>query len=91
MSGNGSRTLSESLCYILPKPLTHGRIPAKRRGMNPDAIPTLEKIIDFCHQKWAEADKHPVSDWPTPDMQTGKKMAFNEVLQFARKMLDEKG
>ena len=29
----------------------------------------------------------PASGWPTPDMQTGKKMAYNEVLQFARKLL----
>ena len=28
--------------------------------------------------------------WPTPDMQTGKKMAYNDVLQYARKLLGEK-
>jgi hypothetical protein len=58
--------------------------------MKPEAIAALEKIMDFCHEKWTETDKLPPSEWPTPDMRTGKKMAFNEVLQFARKMLDEK-
>jgi hypothetical protein len=58
--------------------------------MSPDAILTLEKIMDFCHEKWTEADKHPPAEWPTHDMLTGKKMAYNNVLQFARKLLDEK-
>ena len=56
--------------------------------MSPDAILSLEKIIGFCHEKWAEADKPPASGFPTPDMLTGKKMAFNEVLQHARTLLD---
>jgi hypothetical protein len=55
--------------------------------MSPDATLTLEKIMNFCHEKWAEADKSPAADFPTPDMLTGKKMAFNEVLQYARKLL----
>jgi hypothetical protein len=38
----------------------------------------------------AEADQPPASDFPTPDMLTGKKMADNDVLQFARNLLDEK-
>ena len=41
--------------------------------------------MDLCHQKWAEADKAPVSEWPTPDMLTGKKMAYNGVLQHSSK------
>jgi hypothetical protein len=57
--------------------------------IDPDAILTLQQIMDFCHDRWAEADKAPASDWPTPDMQTGKKMAFNEVLQYARRLLSE--
>jgi hypothetical protein len=43
--------------------------------------------MDFCHDKLAEANKAPASNWPTPDMQTGKKMAYNDVLQFARNLL----
>ena len=50
---------------------------------------TLNEIIDFCSEKWVEADQPPKSDWPTPDMRTGMKMAFNEVLQHARKLLSE--
>ena len=49
---------------------------------------TLNEIIDFCSRKWDEAaEDPPKSDWPTPDMRTGMKMAFNEVLQYARKLL----
>jgi hypothetical protein len=57
------------------------------KAMPPEAILTLQKIIDYCHDKWGEADKAPDSDFPTPDMLTGKKMAFNDVLQYARKLL----
>jgi hypothetical protein len=45
--------------------------------MNPDAILAIEKIIEFCHEKWAEADKAPPAEWPTKDMWVGKKMAYN--------------
>ncbi len=55
--------------------------------MSPDAILLLEKILDFCHEQWAAADEPPPSDWPTPDMRIGQKMAFNEVLQFVRALL----
>jgi hypothetical protein len=58
--------------------------------MTPDAILTLEKVMDYCHEKWQEADRPPASSFPTPDMLTGKKMAYNDVVQFARKLLDEK-
>jgi hypothetical protein len=58
--------------------------------MTPDAIATLEKIIDFCHEKWNEADKAPAAEWPTQDMWIGKKIAYNNELQFARKLLEEK-
>jgi hypothetical protein len=56
---------------------------------SPDAILTLERIMDYCHQKWEEANQPPVSSFPTADMLTGKKMAYNDVLQHARKLLDE--
>ena len=58
--------------------------------MTPDAIRMLEQIMDFCHEKWTEADKAPPAEWPTPDMWVGKKMAYNNVLQYARKLLQEK-
>ena len=56
--------------------------------MTPEAILTLQKIMDYCHEKWGEADQAPACEFPTPDMLTGKKMAYNDVLQFARKLLD---
>jgi len=56
--------------------------------MTPEAILTLEKIMDYCHARWEETDRAPASDFPTPDMLTGKKMAFNEVLQYARMLRD---
>jgi hypothetical protein len=49
----------------------------------------LNEIIDFCSEKWGEADHQPASPFQTRDMLTGKKMAYNEVLQFARKLLSE--
>lgn len=58
--------------------------------MSPDTILAVENIIEFCHKKWAEADAHPVSDWPNPDMLTGRKMGYNDVLQYARKLLEKK-
>ncbi len=57
--------------------------------MTTGAVQTLQSIIDFCHEKWEEADKPLPTDWPTPDMLTGKKMAYNDVLQQARRMLAE--
>jgi len=54
-----------------------------------DRRQTLNEIIDFCSQKWGEAAEQPASSFPTQDMLTGKKMAFNEVLQHARKLLSE--
>ena len=47
----------------------------------------IRKIIDYCDGKWIEAAEEPASAFPTRDMLTGKKMAYNEVLQFARKLL----
>jgi hypothetical protein len=47
----------------------------------------LQKITDYCHDRWQEANRAPASDWPPPDMQTGKKMAYNDVVQFVRQLL----
>jgi hypothetical protein len=57
--------------------------------MTPEVILTLEKLMDYCHEKWAEADKPQASSFPTADMQTGRKMAYNDVLQYARTLLAE--
>jgi hypothetical protein len=47
----------------------------------------IQKLIDYCDAKWIEAAEEPPSAFPTKDMLTGKKMAYNEVLQFARRLL----
>jgi hypothetical protein len=57
--------------------------------MTDDARQSLEKIISYCNGKWLEANQAPASAWPTPDMLTAKKMAYNDVLQYARTLLDE--
>jgi hypothetical protein len=57
--------------------------------MTPDAILMLQNIMNHCHDKWEEANKTADSDFPTPDMLTGKTMAYNDVLQYARKLLGE--
>ena len=51
----------------------------------------IQKIISYCNDKWVESDRSQASAWPTPDMQTGKKMAYNDVLQFAHKLFNERG
>jgi hypothetical protein len=53
--------------------------------MTPDAILAVQKIIDFCHEKWLDADRS--GDQP-PDLKTGRKIGYNDVLQHARKLLD---
>ena len=53
--------------------------------MTPDAILILQNIIDYCHDKWVEADR--ATD-ETPDLKTGRKMAYNHVLQHTRELLD---
>lgn len=60
-------------------------------AMTDDARDILKTIIDFCSDKWGEADKQLPTSFPTQDMLIGKKMAFNELLQFARKLLAERG
>jgi hypothetical protein len=52
-----------------------------------DETHKLQKIIDYCNAKWVEADRPPDAAFPTPDVLTGKKMAYNDVLQFARRLL----
>ena len=49
----------------------------------------IQKIIDYCTDKWVEADQPQGSTWPTPEIQIGRKMAYNDVLQFARKLFSE--
>ena len=58
-----------------------------RSFMTPDAIVALQKLIDYCHKQWDDANRPITSDFPTPDMQTGRKMAYNDVLQYARTLL----
>ncbi len=50
---------------------------------------TIQKIIDYCSDKWVEADQPRGSTWPTPEIRIGRKMAYNDVLQFARKLISE--
>jgi hypothetical protein len=54
--------------------------------MTTDAPLTLKRIIDFCFDKWSEADRDPRL---TADLKTGRKMGYNDVLQFARRLLSE--
>jgi hypothetical protein len=51
---------------------------------------TLHNILDYCRRKWVESD-HRISimSGQDADIQIGKKMAYNDVLQHARKLLDE--
>lgn len=55
--------------------------------MKTDAILALEKVLDYCHNRWSEADKTTPSAFPNADTLTGQKMAYNDVLQFTRRQL----
>jgi hypothetical protein len=57
--------------------------------MTQDAHPILEQIIAYCNDKWVEADKALPTPYETPDMKTGSKIAYNNVLQYARALLAE--
>lgn len=61
---------------------------SERSGAAYDAN-TLRHIIEYCQAQWEKADGAPPSEWPTLDMQIGRKMAFNNVLQYARTLLAE--
>jgi hypothetical protein len=55
--------------------------------MKTDVTRALEEVLDFCNDRWLEADRPPQSGFPTADMLTGKKMAFNDVIQHVRTKL----
>lgn len=58
--------------------------------MTPESILTLQKIMDYCHDKWEDVNQQaPASPWPTADVLTGQKMAYNDVLQYARKLISD--
>ncbi len=41
----------------------------------------LKAIIDFCTDRWVEADREPASQYQPPGMLTGRKSANNDVLE----------
>jgi hypothetical protein len=50
---------------------------------------TLQSVIDYCNEKWLEArDQVAVIPVQDIDIQPGRKMAYNDVLQHARQLLD---
>jgi len=54
--------------------------------MENDATRILREVIDYCNDRWVEADgAEPVPGaFPTADMLTGKKMAYNECAPHVR-------
>lgn len=55
--------------------------------MNDESRKLLEKIIAYCDDRWVVANKAAEAAYPTPDTQLGKKMAYNDVMHFARSLL----
>ena len=51
--------------------------------MTQDVHQAHRAIVEFCTGKWVEADRDAQL---SPDLKTGKKMAYNDVLQYARKL-----
>jgi hypothetical protein len=60
--------------------------PGSGNAMSPDAILAVQKILDFCNEKWIEADR--ATD-QTADLKTGRKIGYNHVIHYARKLLDD--
>jgi hypothetical protein len=58
--------------------------------MTNDVRLTLQKVIAYCDEKWVKArDEQAAAPAQDIDLQTGKKMAYNDLLQYARKLLSE--
>jgi hypothetical protein len=55
-----------------------------------DDAQTLTKIMEYCHARWKQIAAQPASSLPTRDMLTGQKMAYNDVRQFARRLMEER-
>jgi hypothetical protein len=55
--------------------------------MTQDTRQTLERIIAYCGEKWAEADQAASGAVPPPEHLAGEKKAYNDVFQFARTLL----
>lgn len=62
--------------------------PASGKRMTQSDRVTVREIIDFCNSKWVEAHQaESVSTTPSPE-HTARKAAFDEVMSFARSLLD---
>jgi hypothetical protein len=49
---------------------------------------TLEKLIGYCNEKWIKAsDEQAAAQAQDIDLLTGRKMAYDDVLQHARSLL----
>ena len=72
-------------------PLTAGVRCAMAMLMENDGTSILREVIEHCNDRWVEADgAEPVPGaFPTAEMLTGEKMAYNNVIQFARRRLAE--
>jgi hypothetical protein len=58
--------------------------------MKTDVILALETLLDFCNDRWVAADTARPGPFPNADMLTGKKIAYNEVIQFVRTQLADR-
>ena len=47
---------------------------------------TLQRIIKYCQKQWTEADQAQAAQEHTA-VQTGRKMAYSDVMQFASELL----
>jgi hypothetical protein len=57
--------------------------------LNDNDCHKIEQIIAYCNDRWIEADRASPSRFPTAEMLTEKRMAYNDVLQYARIVLEE--
>ncbi len=59
--------------------------------MTKDARQAFQKIIDYCNERWIEAEDAPATSYDAPGTKSGRKMAYNDVLQYARRLRADKG
>jgi hypothetical protein len=57
--------------------------------MTADAREMLSNVLAYTLGQWQKVHDAAASGWPTPDMQTGQKMAYNDVRNYVEDLLKQ--
>jgi hypothetical protein len=83
----GRRLVSGDACRRLDIPFDDDVNFGYGLTMAQDARQLLDNVLAYCDSKWLETHEAPPSEWPTPDVQTGRKMTYNDVKHYVAKLL----